>query len=184
MILFSKANGGDTYSLYESDDGLDYDVVSGANFMFFGGFGITMVTSLTDKYYYVTAKSGDDESPPGPVIFAEPDNYSSSGDFIDVPSDGEVAVSQTPNVVIDPVAGTNMYAIAVYEPGPDGGDIWNIILRNGATSVTYGDTGPNIITAQAAASLTSDTEYGLVVEAINANNWGFMRDDNSFTTEN
>jgi len=182
IIILTTVSGATGYRLYESDDGTTYSEVIGTNIETMGSFGYALQTSATDKYFHVRAYNTAGESEPGPVIFAEPDNYSSSGNFITAPADGATGVSLTPLIELSAVTGASKYALSVYTTGEGGSDIWNVLLSDGKTSVSYGDTQPNVETFVNSTSLANNSLYGVTVEAVNANNWGYLKDDNTFTT--
>jgi hypothetical protein len=176
-IIFPLMAGATEYRLYESADGVTYtgkDTSTAVSYATYE-YGFFQVMSFSDMYYYVKAYNSKGEGEAGPVVFAEPGDFSSTGTFITYPASGQQIGSLTPTFTLSGVAGATMYAIGVYSLSSE---LWDALLTNG-TSCTYGEISANVAYFKSAETLSYGT-YGVGVEAINANNWGFLKDDNQF----
>jgi len=177
IIIFPLVSGATEYRLYQSADGTTYtglDTNSATDYAAYG-YGFFSVSTASDTYFYIKAYNSKGEGGAGPVVFAEPSNFSSAGSFISYPASGQTIGDLTPTFTIASVGGASMYAIGVYTAG---GDVWDAVMTSGL-SCTYGETTADVVTFGNVTALTYGT-YGVGIEAINSNNWGFLKDDNSF----
>jgi hypothetical protein len=175
-IYHAPVIGAESYRLYKSANGSDWELVASNNNP--EGFDLT----VTENTYFVVKAVGPGgaEGAPGERVYARVQDTVVRF-AVTQPTSGQTGVSRSPSICWESVPGAVDMVVEAHKSGTD--DIVWMAVVSPQDSATFGQRDRTLTLIPATSLLSPTTDYWLHVIALDSENWGFASCmDTPFTT--